>query len=94
MFHASNLEVRESGYTAFGLSDRMCVFDRACMHSLCERSISVTVYLMKFNMRSLMKHNMNIAWLSREVPLLGAPDIGLMCPFILWGSIKRIFPEY
>ena len=32
-------------------------FDRACMHSLCKRSISTTVYLMKFNMRSLMKHN-------------------------------------
>ena len=24
MFHASNLEVRESRYTAFGLSDREC----------------------------------------------------------------------
>ena len=52
MFHASNLEVRESEYTAFSLSDR------ACMHSLCKRSRSIMVYLMKFNMRSLMKHNM------------------------------------
>ena len=25
MCHASNLEVRESGYTAFGLSDHVCV---------------------------------------------------------------------
>ena len=59
MFHASNLEVRESGYTAFGLSDPIvCAFNRACMHSLCKRSISITVYFMKFNMRSLMKYNM------------------------------------
>ena len=52
MFHASNLEVRESGYTAFGLSDHVCV------HSLCKRSVSITVYLMKFNIRSFMKYNM------------------------------------
>ena len=57
---ASNLEVRENGYTAFGFPI-VCAFDRACMHSLCKRSISITVYLMTFNMRSLMKYNMNIA---------------------------------
>ena len=36
----------------------VCAFDCACMHSLCKRSISITVCLMKFNLRSLMKHNM------------------------------------
>ena len=56
--HVSCLQL-ESGYTAFGLSDpNVCAFDRACMHSLCKRSISITVCLMKFSMRSLMKHNM------------------------------------
>ena len=93
MFNASNLEVRVSGYTAFGFSI-VCAFDRACMQSLCKRSRSVTVYLMTFNMRILMKHNMNIAWLSRDVPLLGAPGTGLLCPFIPWDSIKQVFPEY
>ena len=47
-----------------------------------------------FNMRSLMKQNMNINRLSQDVPLLGAPGTGLLCPFIPWGSIKRFFPEY
>ena len=36
----------------------VCAFDRSCRHSLCKKSISIMVYLMKFNMRSLMKHNM------------------------------------
>ena len=35
-----------------------------------------------------------VTWLSRYVPLLGAPGTVLLCPFIPWGSIKRIFPEY
>ena len=69
-------------------------FDRACMYSLCKRPISITFYLMTFNMRSLMKHNMNINRFSRDVPLFGAPGTGLLCPFMPWGSIKRIFPEY
>ena len=43
--------------------------------------------------------SLDTAWLSRDVPLLGAPrtgdtGTGLMCPFIPWGSIKWIFPEY
>ena len=42
----------------------------------------------------LLLASLNIAWLSRDVPLLGAPGTGLLCPFILWCSIKRIFPEY
>ena len=36
----------------------------------------------------------NFTWLSRGVPLLGAPGTGLLCPSTLWGSIKRIWPEY
>ena len=32
--------------------------------------------------------------LSRDVSPLGSPGTGLLCPFIPWGSIKRIFPEY
>ena len=38
--------------------------------------------------------SLSIAWLSRDVPLLGVPVTGLLCPFIPWGSRKRIFPEY
>ena len=57
MYHASKLEVRESGCTVLACPI-VCAFDCACMHSLCKRSISITVCLMKFNLRSLMKHNM------------------------------------
>ena len=38
--------------------------------------------------------SLNITWFSRYVPLLGVPGTALLCPFITWGSIKRIFPEY
>ena len=39
MFHASNLEVQESGYTAFGLSDRECV--RPCAHALALQTVNI-----------------------------------------------------
>ena len=38
--------------------------------------------------------SLNITWLSRYVPLLGTLGTALLCPFIPWGSIKRIFPDY
>ena len=39
MFHASKLEVRESGYTAFGLSDHVCV--RPCVHALALQTVNI-----------------------------------------------------
>ena len=39
MFHASNLEVQESGYTAFGLSDREYL--RPCMHAFALLTVNI-----------------------------------------------------
>ena len=38
--------------------------------------------------------SLNFAWLSRGVPLLGAPRTDRLSPTTLWGLVKRIFPEY
>ena len=45
MLHSSGLEVRESGYTAFGLSDRVCV--RLCVHAF---------VLQTANMNNVLSH--------------------------------------
>ena len=39
MFHASNLEVRESGYTAFDLPDRVCI--RPCVHAFALQTVNI-----------------------------------------------------
>ena len=82
----------------------VCAFDRACMHSLCKRSISITVYLMKFNMRSLMKHEeTSWKWRGGLTYCFWCGSRGLELRLATWRapssctpgfSIKRIFPEY
>ena len=72
MFHASNLEVQETAGILILACPIVCAFDRAC-----KRSVSITVYLMKFNMRSLMKRNMRKHHESEGRTDFGADPVGV-----------------